>query len=339
MRIFRYWNNIDHKAHGAVIAVGNFDGVHLGHGKVISKAAEIAREEGAALGVMTFEPHPRELLSKSNEPFRLTPFRAKTEAIASLGVDIIYVLKFNQDLANLEAQDFIKNVLVEGLRAKHIVVGYDFAFGSGRKGEINLLKEKSSTGEFKVTSVEKAEDENGPFSASAARQYIKLGDVKSAQSILGRPWQVLGRIRYGDQIGRSLGFPTANLSVKNILKPKSGIYAVWAGIGIKESDQNIKIDWQPGAAYVGRRPTFDKSEELLEVHLLDFNYQIYGQLLRVAFISWIRGDEKYENSEDLKKQMYLDCQHARAILAESSPPSNTLHDLISIDNTPTRVDQ
>lgn len=325
MRIIRQCHNLDDDARGAVVAVGNFDGVHLGHRKVIAEAATIAREHGTKLGVITFEPHPRSFFENSGQAFRLTPFRAKIEAIESLGVDILYVLRFNKNLANLSADSFISNILVNDLKVRHIVIGYDFAFGFQREGDIKFLRKKALLGNYKVTSVDKAQDENGPFSASAARRYIEAGDVQSAEAILGRPWQVLGRIKYGDQIGRTLGFPTANLSVVRILRPKPGIYAVWAALKTEGIQKEKKLEWRPAAAYVGRRPTFDKSEELLEVHLLDFNCTIYGQLLRVAFISHIRDDEKFENLDDLRKQMYLDCQRARAILANLSPPSNKLY--------------
>ncbi len=321
MRIYRHWSDLSDDARGAVIAIGNFDGVHLGHRQVIKKAANIARKSNLPLGVMTFEPHPRAFLGKEITPFRITPFRAKVDAISKLGVDILYVIKFDKKFANLSPKNFISEIIVEGLEAKHVVIGYDFAFGSNRGGNIKLLESLSLSGGYSVHEVLKAQDEKGPFSASAIRECIHVGDVESATKILGRQWEIMGRVKGGDRIGRTMGFPTANLSVSNILKPASGIYAVWASVKHLGDSPEQTNKWYRAAAYVGRRPTFDKTEELLETHIFDFDAEIYGQLLRVAFVSRIRGDQKFDDQNQLSKQMDNDCLKAKEILLTSSPPS------------------
>tara|TARA_Y100001970_G_scaffold294370_1_gene451909 strand:- start:11097 stop:12074 length:978 start_codon:yes stop_codon:yes gene_type:complete len=323
MRIFRHWSDLNFDARGAVVAIGNFDGVHCGHQKVIAIAASIAKEKGLPLGVVTFEPHPRTVLSNASEPFRLTPFRAKVEAICATGAEILYVMKFDESFASLTANEFVYDIIVKGLGARHIVVGYDFAFGANRTGNVDLLKSLASIGGYSVTKVEKVQDERGAFSASSAREYILNGNMEDATEVLGRPWEIIGHIRKGDQIGRGLGFPTANLSVANILSPEPGIYAVWAGLHSPiKPNENRFIEWYPAAAYVGRRPTFDKTEELLEVHLLDFDQEIYGQLLRVAFVSQIRKDQKFDTEKELMEQMGKDCKESRRLLSKYNCPQS-----------------
>ena len=320
MRIVRHWRDVEDDARGAVVAIGNFDGVHLGHRAVIAAAAEVARARGLPLGVLTFEPHPRAVLGRIDHPFRLTPFRAKAEAIAALGVDILYVAHFDRAFAGLAPDAFVDEVIVRGLGAAHVVIGYDFAFGAKRGGNIDLLRARAAAGGYTVSHVEKAEDEEGAFSASAARRHLEAGDVDAAARILGRPWEVIGRVRGGDRIGRTMGFPTANLAVAKIMRPAPGIYAVWAGIQQAGAHWDTAPDWHPAAAYLGRRPTFDKTEELLEAHLLDFDGDIYGRRLRVAFVAHIRGDRKFDGMDDLRVQIDKDCARARDILAASRPP-------------------
>ena len=321
MRIVRHWRHVDKHARGAVVGIGNFDGVHLGHRAVIAAAADVARATGRPLGVLTFEPHPREVLGRVDHPFRLTPFRAKTEAIAALGVDILYAARFDAAFAALEPEAFVREVIIAGLGASHVVIGYDFAFGRKRGGNIDLLRHMADDGGYLVSQIDKAQDEEGAFSASEARRYLGDGDVAGAARILGRPWEVVGRVRSGARIGRTMGFPTANLAVERLFRPSPGIYAVWAGVQRAGAHWDTEPDWHPAAAYLGRRPTFDKTEELLEAHLLDFAGDIYGRRLRIAFVEHIRGDRKFDGMEDLKAQIDKDCIRAREILSATQPPA------------------
>ena len=266
MRIYRHWREVSAEGRGAVVAIGNFDGVHLGHQAVISDARRVAQEAGAPLAVLTFEPHPREVLGQMDGPFRLTPFRIKLREIAGLGVDILYLLRFDENMASLAADDFIDRLLVGGLGVSHVVVGYDFAFGRRRGGNFALLQERSEFGGYQVSQVSVAGTDEGKYSASEARARLSAGDVAGVAQILGRPWEIEGRVQHGEHRGRKLGFATANLAVTGTLHPAHGVYALWAGFGRGAGDG---LEWHPAVANLGRRPTFDENELLLEVHVLD----------------------------------------------------------------------
>ena len=259
MRIFRHWRNVPSKGRGAIVAIGNFDGVHLGHQAVISKAHAIAKNLNLPLGVLTFEPHPRTVLGRSSEPFRLTPFRVKLREIAVLGVDILYLARFDKEFASLTADQFISDLLISGLSVSHVVVGYDFAFGRGRTGNYSLLKHYADKGCFRVTQVDVSRSTMGIYSASQARDFLKLGDVVSASTILGRFWEIEGRVQSGERRGRELGFPTANLPVAKSMLPAFGVYAIWVEIEHKEATQ-----WWPAVGNLGCRPTFEQEEVLFE---------------------------------------------------------------------------
>ncbi len=312
MRIYRHWQNVPAEGRGAVVAIGNFDGVHLGHQAVIADARRIAGEAKAPLAVLTFEPHPREVLGRADGPFRLTPFRIKTREIAALGVDILYLIRFDRDLAALPAEDFIHRLLVKGLGVRHVVVGYDFAFGRGRGGNFTLLQESAEAGGYALSQVSVAGSDAGIYSASEARTRLAAGDVAGAAHILGRPWEFEGRVRTGEQRGRQLGFATANLALAGTLHPKHGVYALWAGI---EPKSGGATEWLPAVANLGRRPTFAENDLLLEVHLLDFEGDLYGKRLRVKFVAHIRDERRFDGLDALKAQIASDSASARDILA------------------------
>ena len=317
MRIYRHWRDVPAQGRGAVVAIGNFDGVHLGHQAVIAEAGRIARATGAPLAVLTFEPHPREFFGRTDGPFRLTPFRIKLREIAALGVDILYLLRFDAKLAALAADDFIHSLLVGGLGVSHVVVGYDFAFGQARGGNFALLQQNAEKGGYQVDQVSVAGSDDGIYSASEARTLLSAGDVAGTARILGRPWEIEGRAQDGEKRGRQLGFPTANLTVGGTLHPDHGVYALWAGLKDAASDS---WQWHPAVANLGRRPTFDENELLLEVHVLDFDGDLYGQRLRACFVERVRPERRFDGLEALKAQIASDTASAREILAAGSSP-------------------
>lgn len=310
MRIFRHFNGLPDDVRGAVVAVGNFDGVHLGHQAVIGEAGRIAQSGGLPWAVLTFEPHPTALFRPNTEPFRLTPFRAKARRIAALGVNALIVLRFDRKFASLEAEQFVGRVLVDGLAARHVVSGYDFAFGRGRQGDCAMLLRKGAELGFDFTSLQAVADEGGgALSSTRARQCLKDGDPRAAAEILGRPFEIEGRVRTGDRRGRTIGFPTANLGLGTILRPAAGVYAVRVALpGTGE--------WRPGVANLGRRPTFGGAEDLsLETHLFDFSGDLYGKMLRVALVEYLRPEKKFDGIESLKAQIAQDGDRARRLLA------------------------
>jgi len=317
MRIYRHWREVPAEGRGAVVAIGNFDGVHLGHQAVISDARRVAQEAGAPLAVLTFEPHPREVLGQMDGPFRLTPFRIKLREIAELDVDILYLLRFDKNMASLAADDFIDQLLVGGLGVSHVVVGYDFAFGCRRGGNFALLQERSELGGYQVSQVSVAGTDDGKYSASEARARLCAGDVAGAAQILGRPWEVEGRVQHGEHRGRKLGFATANLAVAGTLHPAHGVYALWARIDCGAGDGP---EWRPAVANLGRRPTFDEHELLLEVHVLDFDGDLYGQRLRAQFVAHVRRERRFDGLDALIAQIARDTARARELLSADKGP-------------------
>ncbi len=315
MRIVRHWRHTPTETRGAVVAVGNFDGVHLGHRAVIERARALARAEGAPLAVLTFEPHPRQVLASPAEPFRLTPFRQKAEALAALDVETLFVAHFDRAFAAHTPEGFVNDVLAGGLGVKHVVVGYDFAFGRGRGGDVASLRALGVAAGFQTTQIAAAGDDEHVFSASEARKLLAEGVVAALPAILGRYWEVGGRVAGGDRRGRTIGFATANLKVSHLLHPTRGVYALWAGL-----DDDGGTAWHPAVANLGRRPTFDKTEDLLEVHILGFAGDIYGHRLRAVFVERVREERKFDGIEALKAQIARDCEAARAILAIAARP-------------------
>lgn len=314
MRIVRHWRHTPAEARGAVVAIGNFDGVHLGHRAVIDEGRRIARARGAPLAVLTFEPHPRQVLARAAAPFRLTPFRVKARALAALGVEILHVARFDDAFAALEPDAFIRDVVAAGIGARHVVVGHDFAFGRARAGTVALLAEVGAALGLGVRRIEAAGGSAGIHSASRARHLLAQGDVAGLLPVLGRFWEIDGRVAAGDRRGRTIGFPTANLPLAGLLHPARGVYAVWArpdGSGGR---------WLPAVANLGRRPTFRKTKDLLEVHLFDFSGALYGRRLRAAFAARVRPERRFDGVDGLKAQIARDCETARALLARTAPP-------------------
>ena len=320
MRLFRHHTEIPVEARGAVVALGNFDGLHLGHQKVIGEALRLAGELDAPCGVLTFEPHPRAYFQPDKPPFRLTPFRIKLRQLDAIGVDYLYLLSFDRAMADRSPESFIVEVLGQGLEPIHLVVGYDFVFGKGRSGNAAMLGDLGRAAGFGVTSVPAAADGEGVvYSSTKVRERLAAGDPLGAAQVLGRPWEIEGRVESGDRRGRLLGFPTANVAMSGYLQPALGVYAVKAGI-----DEGRGTRWLDGVANLGRRPTVGGTRVQLETHLFDFAGDLYGRHLRVALIDFIRPERKFDGLEALKTQIAADSAEARARLAayQGPPPAH-----------------
>jgi riboflavin kinase/FMN adenylyltransferase len=315
MQIFRHFEHLPAAGRGASIAIGNFDGVHRGHQALLARAKEEGKKVGAKLGALIFEPHPQEFFKPDGPRFRLTPFRAKARLLENYGTDILYALHFDKALASLTAEQFVEKVLIEGLRVRHIVVGADFQFGKGRTGNVQLLKALSAPHGFSVTEFEPVgAGSEHKISSTRIRELLHEGKPDEAARLLGHWWTVEGRVEHGDARGRTLGFPTANVSLEGTLEPALGIYAVRVEVAGRRYG---------GAANYGRRPTFDKKDVLLEVHIFDFNADIYGQQIVVEFVSFLRPELKFASAEELTIQIAADCEEAKRVLArtrDTAPP-------------------
>ena len=315
MRLYRHFNGILQEHLGGSIAIGNFDGVHLGHQEVIKAAGKIAKKEGNPWGVLTFEPHPRSYFNKDAAAFRLTPFHLKARYINELGVDFLVVLQFNHDLAKMSPEDFITTILDRGFQANHIVSGSDFVFGNQRRGTVGFLKEKGAKLNFESVGVTQVMDGSGEvISSTRVRDCLVTAEPAEAAELLGRGFEIEGRVVKGDQRGRKIGFPTANIVVSSMMQPAIGGYAVRAGL----SEGNNTI-WYDGIANLGYRPTFGGTTCLLETHIFDFNEDIYGKHLRVALVGFIRPEVKFDGINELQAQITSDTGLAKLILSGKPP--------------------
>lgn len=293
---------------GAVVAIGNFDGVHRGHLAVIRRAEALAHELNRPCAVLTFEPHPTDFFRGANTIFRLTPLKAKAKILERLGMDGMIVIGFDAALSSLSAEDFIARILVRRLKICAVVAGYDFHFGARRAGSPALLKDAGARHGFAVEIVEPvAAGAEGleAASSSATRAALEAGDVALAAHLLGRPFSIIGEVIHGQKLGRNLGFPTVNILPDPSCRLRHGIYAVRAAFDGKVYD---------GVASYGRRPTFDNGRVLLEVFLFDFSGDLYGVTMEVFFIAWIRAEAKFDSVEALVAQINEDAAQARRLL-------------------------
>src|SRR5690606_14273711 len=311
MKILRDYQNVPTECRGLVLAIGNFDGVHRGHQAVIREAQRIAAERGVPAGVMTFEPHSREFFAPGAPPFRLSTMETKAAHLKWLGVDVMVTLTFDLAFSRKSAEELVRDVLVTGFEVAHVVVGYDFIFVHKRQGTTAILNELGKKYGFGVTEIAPVGEETVIFSSTAIRERLKEGDPKQAAALLGHWWEVEGPVAGGDQRGRTIGFPTANIPLVGYHHPKRGVYAVRVGL-----HRGSHIDWIDGVANFGMRPTFDKKDVLLEVHLLDWTGDLYGQSLRVAFVDFIRPEMKFSGVEELTQQIAKDAERAREILSD-----------------------
>ena len=298
----------DHALDGGVVAIGNFEGVHRGHRAVINVALARGRELTRKTAVLTFEPHPRAVFNPGEPVFRLTDETAKVRLLATTGLDGAIVMRFDAALAALSAEDFVRRILVERFSVAGVVVGFDFHFGKGRAGSPDFLAAAGRAHGFMVDVVPPFADGGTRISSGKIRDALAAGEVEAAAEFLGYPWFVSGEVVHGDKRGRELGFPTANLRLDPACGLKHGIYAVRVGIGGKRYD---------GVANFGRRPMFDTGVVLLEVFLFDFEGDIYGESIDVAFIHWIRPEMRFASVDGLVRRMDEDCGLARAALARA----------------------
>jgi riboflavin kinase/FMN adenylyltransferase len=308
MQIVRGLYNLRPEHRGSALTIGNYDGVHRGHQAVLATLRERARALGAATTVVTFEPTPQEYFGGARAPSRLMRLRDKLLALREQGVERVLCLHFDRALASLSAEDFIERVLVQGLGARHVVVGADFRFGSGRKGDLRLLAAAGARAGFTIAATPTFVLEGERVSSTAVRNALAAGDLERARRLLGRRYRICGRVIGGQRLGRALGYPTANMALGRRVCPIHGIFAVRvAGAG---------AGWLPGVASLGTRPTIGGGELLLEAHLFDFDAELYGCRLDVEFVAKLRDEERFASTEALTVQMRRDEAQARAILAQ-----------------------
>jgi len=305
VKIYRTWQNLPEDARGATIALGNFDGVHLGHVHLLH-AAHAARPD-APLAVLTFEPHPREMFRPDDPPFRLMLSAERAEALAANHVSILYELPFDPAFSLMTAETFVTDVLQRGVGARHLASGRDFAFGYRRGGDTGFLSTRAEALGLGMTIVPALADAQGPLSSTRIRRALQDGYPERATAALGRPWCIRGEVAHGDQRGRTIGFPTANIQLGRHLEPARGVYAVT----IRLPDGSVK----PGAANIGRRPTVNAgTESRLEVNIFDFAGDLYGQELAVALHAYLRPEQKFSGLDELKAQIAVDAAQARQML-------------------------
>jgi len=303
MRLIRGLYNLRNQNSARVLTIGNYDGIHQGHQILISELLKSAKKFNTSPLVITFEPQPNEFFNPKAIAPRLMRLREKILALNDLGVSDVLSIRFDQQFAQISAQDFVKTILVGALKAKHIIVGDDFRFGHAREGDTHLLSELGEKYGFSTQVVPSVEWEGERVSSTRIRDALNNSDLSSAKSMLGRPFGMSGRVAHGDKRGRILGFPTANIFLHRRAVPISGVYAVQVfGLG---------ADVIHGVANVGTRPTVDGTRSLLEVHLFNFDRNIYGQHLYVEFVKKLREEKKYDSFDELKAQIFKDAQEAK----------------------------
>ena len=315
LRIVRHPSSGSTHPRGAVLALGNFDGLHLGHAALIGEARDRAAAHDVPAGVLTFEPHPRSVFMPEGEPFRLTPLRVKEREIARLGVDLLFVQHFDAAFARKSAESFVQEVLVNAVGVTHIVVGHDCTFGNRRRGTPEMLREAGAEHGFGVTVIEPVRGaDTAVYSSTHIRELLREGRPRDAAAQLGRFWEIDGRVAVGDRRGRTIGFPTINLALGEYLRPAFGVYAVRvSGDGADDPFGGGTVD---GVANIGLRPTVGTPEPRLEAHLFDIDKGLYGRHVRVSLIDFIRPEKKFAGLDALKAQIAEDAARARALLAE-----------------------
>lgn len=306
MRLFESLRSLDPDCRDAVIAIGNFDGVHRGHQALVTQAKNKAQSLNKKLGVLTFEPHPRALFRPDDPPFRITPLRLKAQRLSAAGADFIVALPFDWNFASQSAEYFMATILKDGLNAAHIMVGHDFRFGQLRKGTPAMIEDSG----IPLTLFDDVRDENGMrYSSSAVREALRQGDIKTANAILGWDWHIEGEIRHGDRRGHEIGFPTANVGMGDTLHPAYGVYAAWVQI----EGEGV---WRMAAVNIGIRPMFELQVGQVEAHILDFpDHDIYGRTLKIRPVARLRGEAKFEGLPALIAQIGADVAETRRILS------------------------
>ena len=309
MRLVRHLNDLpfDELRDGSAVTIGAYDGLHLGHEQLLARVKATAEERGLPSIIMSFEPTPKEFFSSSNPPARLMRFREKFEALADHGIDIFYCPRFNAQMRDIAADAFIRRILVHGLCARHVVVGDDFRFAAKREGRLEHLQQAGRALQYDVERVSSVIVEGVRVSSTAIREALWDGDIAHATALLGRPYRMSGKVVLGEKVGRTLGFPTANVDLRRKQSAVMGIFAVRV--------RGLPGGTQDAVASVGTRPTFDGTKPILEVHIFDFDEDIYGKYIHVDFIGRLRSQVKYDDISDLVAQMHRDADNARSILA------------------------
>ncbi len=305
MKIIRGLHNLKPEAEKNVLTIGNFDGVHLGHQAVISALKTEAKALGLPAMLMTFEPHPKEYFSPDTAPSRLTSFAEKMIQIQKLALDKVLTVKFNQAIASMSPEAFVVELLVRKLNVAHLLVGEDFQFGRNREGNFALLKEMAEVQGFKVETIDTLNHDGQRVSSTLVRELLSQGNFEKAKALLGRPYFMAGKVQYGAQKGRTIGFPTANLALKRVHPPIKGVFQVEV--------EGLATESVPGVANLGTRPTVDGLKTLLEVHLFDFSETIYGKSIKVIFKHKIRDEKKFDSFDALKQQIQQDVRTAKAL--------------------------
>ncbi|WP_304177287.1 bifunctional riboflavin kinase/FAD synthetase [Phenylobacterium aquaticum] len=307
MRIVEGWKGLAEADKGASVALGNFDGVHRGHQRVIAAAARAAQATKAPLGVISFEPHPRRIFQPDAPAFRLMNADQQTRALADLGVDLFYVLPFDAEMANLTDREFAELVLHQGLGVRHVAVGFDISFGKGRTGSPVTMTTYGAEFGFSVSVAEAAGEGGAKFSSTAVREALRNGRPETAAAVLGRPFAIQGMVEHGRQLGRQLGFPTANVDLADYVVPRFGVYATRTRL---PDGREIA-----GVANLGVNPTVTGTiAPRLEVWLFDFDEDIYDQVIETDLIAFLRDEEKFVNLEVMTEQVMADARRARALL-------------------------
>ena len=301
MKVFRSFS-IPKKFNDSVIAIGNFDGLHLGHQEVINEAKKISLKFKKKFGVMTFEPHPKSFFQKKYEFFRLTPFRMKYELLKKKKLDFMLNIKFDKNFMSISSLDFIEKILLEDLKASHVVTGFDFVFGNKQTGNVDVLRNfcKSSK-KLEFTEIKEKKMDGSEVSSSLIRELLRKGEIEKANQILSRKWTVVGRVLNGEKKARKIGFKTANMRLNSYCDICFGVYKV-----LIELPEEISKKKFYGIANYGVKPTFMKKTPLLEVHIFDFNKEIYGKRIKVSFLTFVRKEKKFESVEKLKDQIIKD---------------------------------
>jgi riboflavin kinase/FMN adenylyltransferase len=301
MKVFRSFS-IPRKFNDSVIAIGNFDGLHLGHQEVINEAIKISLKFKKKVGVMTFEPHPKSFFQKKYEFFRLTPFRMKYELLKKKKLDFMLNIKFNKKFMSISSLDFIKKILLEDLKVSHVVTGFDFVFGNKQAGNVHVLRNFcKSTKKLEFTEIKEKKMDGSEVSSSLIRELLRKGEIEKANQILSRKWTVVERVLSGEKKARKIGFKTANMRLNSYCDICFGVYKV-----LIELPEEISKKKFFGIANYGVKPTFMKKNPLLEVHIFDFNKEIYGKKIKVSFLKFVRKEKKFESVEKLKDQIIKD---------------------------------
>lgn len=317
MHIHRDLAEVPHAAKGCVVALGNFDGLHRGHQRILARTRELARKDGACFGVVTFSPHPRRFFKSDAPPFLLLPFHHKARLLRHYGVEHLFVLRFNEAFSRWPAERFVEEALVQRLGVSQVVIGEDFVFGHRRGGNAALLERYAAQGAFAISRIAPVGQGEQLYSSSLARSYVQHGHMEAASGVLGQHYTVLGRVIHGEKKGRELGYPTANLRLpSHILTPPYGVYA--ARLRSEPDGQSDINEWMDGVASFGVRPTVaEKGLPLLEVHLFDRDIDLYGARVAVELVKFLRPERKFDSLPAMVAQMDDDGAAAKRVLGHT----------------------